>query len=241
METFKQHLKSISRNLRDAENHLNDKGMSFPNFIPELEEVDKIQLPYGLFRTANEFRNEYKLYEILGTAPIKNNISYALQASDFFNFLINRFNIGLSIGQIIYKYAIINTVSIIEAILYGTVNSLHDCCVSEESVCRRNARCIFYLKKANKYTFNQMITVLEDKNLITFTEAEKTALKQLKELRDKIHIWETTESELDEESYSIRNYNISIIILRKIKENLYTNFCIFKHSRYSVCNPKFKV
>ena len=98
-----------------------------------------------------------------------NNIAYAFQTTDLFNYLLNRFYIGLSVGKIFFKFAIINSFSILEGILYGVIKNEHKFCANSGEVCKYNEKCKYYLKSPNKYPFLKMLETLKEKEILIFS------------------------------------------------------------------------
>ncbi|HOJ19658.1 MAG TPA: hypothetical protein PLT92_13935 [Ignavibacteriaceae bacterium] len=229
-------LKEISGKLQEFEKILKDNGIDSPFKNYKLENNEKIQLPWGYIRTAEYFRRKYHLYKLLDYKFLRNNIAYAFQATDFYNYLLNRFYIGLSVGKIFYKSAIINNFSIFEGILYGVIKTEHKFCLSNNGICRRNDKCSYYLKAPNKYTFVQILELLTSKNLLVFNEKEIERLIQIKTLRDNIHIWDAVGNDLENDGYNLKTYNQIVLLLKKVNNVLPINITEFKKNRNNDCS-----
>ena len=78
----------------------------------------------GYIRRSGEFWRLYHLNEIVSNRNTKNNISYALQLSDYYNFVLNRFYIWGSIETMFYKNAFVNIISIVEALILESANQI---------------------------------------------------------------------------------------------------------------------
>ena len=109
----------------------------------------------------------------MGPNNVAANLAYALQTTDLFNYFINRFDIGLSVGRIFYKLAIVNAFSIIEGIIYSFIDNIHEQCKNiKGKVCKFNTKCNFYFKKAKNYNFSEILDELE-KNSFLYLEKKK--------------------------------------------------------------------
>ena len=234
-EEFKNRLKNVSIELSQLEKLLSENGIDVPNSNISLSDDEKIWLPIGYIRTVSYYLNEYHLNKIFNDKIIARNIAYALQASDLFNYFLNRFRIGLSVGRIFFKHAIINHFSIIEALLYGIVKQFHDFCFFENSVCRYNTTCFYYFKNAEKYTFEQLIQKLIDNELLNIPSDIKNKLLLNKGLRDNIHIWDTNSKDYFNEEYCLENYNFLVLILKLIRDDLKNSIDEFKKRRNNNC------
>ena len=235
VEDFKTSLKSVSIELSRIEQLLRDNGLNVPIDNIVLKDDEKIRLPYGYIRTVSYYLREYNLNFFYNDKVIARNIAYALQTSDLFNYFLNRFRIGLSVGKIFLKHAIINHFSIIEAILYGIVKKYHNYCIFENVVCRYNNMCAFYFKKANKYNFQQLLDELINRNLLSMPPEIKENLLNIKGLRDNIHIWDAESRDYFNDEYSLQNYNFLVLCLKSIRDNLKDSLTSFESQRKNEC------
>ncbi|MGA1847585.1 hypothetical protein [Deferribacter abyssi] len=235
---FKARLKKISEELNDIENFLRDNGIDIPNQNIPLKPDEKIRIPRRYIRTVHYFEQKYKLYDLLEDEVLVKNISYALQASDLFNYILNRFNIRLSVGKVFYKFAIINIFSIIESLLYGIANKCHSYCMVNNRVCKNNDSCNFYLKKANKYPFEKLLYTLSQKGLIRMPPELQNKLLKIKALRDNIHLWDVKNKDYFNDDYNLDNYNFLIKLLNILKKDLNKALENFEHNRNNNCNKR---
>jgi hypothetical protein len=201
-----------------------------------VEKLKLIGIPENYIRTADYYKKEYNLYQLIRTKNERDNIAYSLQLSDLFNYFLNRFNIFLSVGALFRKQAIINIVSIQEGILKCSYNDIRSFCVDENgNTCPLNTNCEFYLKSLNKIRNNGLLDYY--KNIIQFYDVtifEK--LKEQKGIRDKIHIHEIQENELEfNDDYARKKYNESIKTLQYLKKNLLSDIEEFKVRRKTGC------
>lgn len=221
---FKAKLKHAERCLQEAETIAIRNGLKPPIRQPNLRDHEKIRFPRGYIRKASEFRDRYSLPQLIHDGDRRSNIAYALQTTDFLNYLVNRFSIGLSVERVLYKIAIAHIVSIIEALIYGTIDSLHKHCVEDTRVCHRSSRCPLYIKSPNKYTFRHAIDLLISKEVLRLSEEEKTGLLELKTIRDRVHIWDAIGNEFLDHDFALKEYNSCIRILSTVREHLKNNF-----------------
>ncbi len=237
---FKNKLKQAESLLMEAEEILKDNGVQTPVDQPNIESLDKIQIPTGYIRKASEFRIKYRLMQLIDDVNVRSNIAYALQASDLLNYFLNRFKITLSAESIFYKISTVHIFSIIEALLYGTVNKYHICCLNRDgSVCKHNNKCDLYIKKANNYTFNDLIKLLIEKNILNLTNDEQEGLCVLKDIRDRIHIWDTKNNELIDITFTRSHYNNAIRMLAHMRDCFNENFSKYE-ARLDFCDLKEK-
>lgn len=87
----------ISNLLRDNEALIKRAGYNPPNKNFAVSKEKRVKIPAGYIRTSGEFWKAYHLAEIVENRNTRNNISYALQLSDYYNYMLNRFNIWGSI------------------------------------------------------------------------------------------------------------------------------------------------
>ena len=125
----------ISELLRKNEELLREDGFDLPNENFVVGDWYKIKIPSGYIRNTTYFYEKYHLDSIVKEWQVKANIAYSFQLSDFYNYLFNRFNIWGSVVIIFYKNAIINLVSIFEALVLECANN----------ICERPSEC----KKVN--------------------------------------------------------------------------------------------
>jgi hypothetical protein len=239
-DEFKARLKQAQRYLQDAEDIARQNGVQVPLQQPELADHEKIQFPRGYIRRADEFRGRYELRRIISDDDLCSNIAYALQTTDFLNYLLNRFSIGLSVGRVLYKMAIVHVFSIIEALIFGVIDSVHSNCVEDGDVCRRSDRCEFYVRGPGKYSFRDAVELLMQKAVLPLSEAERDRLLTLKAIRDRVHIWGSDGNEFIDHNYSLPEYNLCIVMLNTIREHLIDNFSCLEASIALGC-PKHRV
>lgn len=231
---YKKRLKTLQELIQESEDFLNEIGFKTPIEFPELENHEKIAFPSGYIRKRAEFETNYKLKTYLNNPNLRKNICYSLQCLDLNSFFINRFYIGLSAGKIFLKLGMLNIFSIIEGILFGTAKELHSFCMKDGTVCKKNINCFFYIKSSNKYKFETLIHDYENKDLLNLSDNGKELLKIFKVTRDKIHLQDVVESELNE-NYSIDNYNSMVKFLIYLRENFSGNVSRFEQKRKNSC------
>lgn len=210
----------ISELLKENEEILKKSGYTPPtkNFALGNDD-DKIKLPTGYIRTRNIFYNKYHLREIVKRVTCQRNISYALQLSDFHNYIINRFSMWGSVKTMFYKNAVINLVSIFEALVLECVNNI--CC--DPSDCGENNICINKFNKKERNSAFDALKRMNQLNITTFTETELQRIKTIIDYRNRVHIRLATENEFKSDDFSLRLYNEIIEFLKRICEDIYNN------------------
>ncbi|MDO4541906.1 MAG: hypothetical protein Q4C00_03620 [Bacillota bacterium] len=117
--------KKISELLRENEKIIRSVGYKPPveNYaIANTKE--RINFPSGYIRVNEAFQRKYHLNDIVKEASTVKNLAYALQLSDFYNFVFNRFYVWGSLESMICKSAVINLVSIFEALIFECANNI---------------------------------------------------------------------------------------------------------------------
>lgn len=240
----------INEEIQDAFENASDSIQNLENVIRNCYETPEknidtdsfslIRMPFNYIRTANNFRNKYYLEELISNDNTKKNISYALQLSDLYNYILNRYELYGVVFSLLYKHAITNIVTVQEAILYGTLESLREFCYlgKENKLCCKNAKCEFYLKSKNKLKFADLIDVYVSK-LFFGDQALKTTLLELKQIRDSIHIQDVRFNEwANDKYYSKEKYNKAILVLRYFSIHLLISVNCFKERRNNGCQKK---
>lgn len=137
---FALYNKEISFLMNENENLLRENGYEPPakNYtIPTSKANDRICYPKDYIRRRKEFDRMYHISEIFGEDEAKiYTVVIHLQMSDWFNYIINRTNTFKNINDILFKYAFINIVSVIEAMLQEGVHRCYSQCrFHDESSC----------------------------------------------------------------------------------------------------------
>jgi len=219
--------KEISRLLSENERILRDSGFQPPVQNFSIGKGDRITIPPGYIRTSGAFWQSYHLNEIVKERNTKNNISYALQLSDFYNFLVNRFNIWGSIEIMLYKQAFVNIVSIIEALILECANNINDYC----KTCPRIGKCSNNLSKYDRENMKSALNKLYQLGIVRLTNDEYNSLVELYDLRNKIHIRLTQQNEFLDNKFNCELYNKSIQLLQTIDQQIWKNGTLL----YSSC------
>ena len=211
--------KEISRLLAENENILRRSGFQPPVQNYFVGKDDSIIIPSGYIRTSGAFWQSYHLNDIVKARNTKNNISYALQLSDFYNFLLNRFNIWGSIEIMLFKQATVNIVSIIEALVLECANNINENCQK----CPKIANCNNNLNKYDRENMKHALEKLYQLGIIVLTNDEYMSLIYLYNLRNKIHIRLNQQNEFLDKKYNMELYNNSINLLQKVDEQILKN------------------
>ncbi len=178
-----------------------------------------IKLPSNYIRRLDYFRDKYKLYRFIPDPVVLKNVTYTLGYSDFLNYLINRLNTWGYIENLLIKNAIINLVSIHEALIIGVLSKLRLFCNIDKNVCKYSSNCNFYIKTQKDAKYKKSLELFNSK--IGF-DAQNIyeQLSEINEIRNKIHLGLSIESDLLNKSYSIENYNKALKLLIYLSNNL---------------------
>lgn len=229
---FKKALKEAEDKLQCAENILKKNGVKTPSENIRLERKEKIKIPRGYIRTTKLFAEMYKIETCVLDEVTQKNISYALQTTDFFNYLLNRFDIGLSVGQLFIKYALINAYSIAEAFLFKSLEKLHSHCISDGKVCIQNEKCEYYVKNPKGWKFRVVVDEICKTQLLDLAGDD---IFKLKKIRDNVHIHSASGNEFLSGVYTLENYNNIIKVLYKIKNEMAGNIKKYEERRNKGC------
>lgn len=218
---------SISRLFEENEKIIREAGYKPPNFNFAVEREKRVNVPSGYIRTSGEFWNKYHLDEIVDKRNVRNNISYALQLSDYYNFILNRFNVWGSIETMLYKQAFINIVSIIEALILESSTRINLYCQK----CKKIGKCKNNICKFDRENMKKASERLQELGVLKITEAELKRLIELYDYRNKIHIRLNEQNEFLDRKFDRNLYNETIEFMKKIDD------CLWKEAvpLYNTC------
>lgn len=208
-------------NFRLAENEkiLRSAGYAPPCLNFTVEKEKRINIPAGYIRTSCEFGNKYHLDDLVESHNTRKNISYALQLSDYYNFLVNRFNVWGSIEIMLYKQAFINVISIIEVLVLESSNRINHFCQQ----CQNTNKCKNIINKTDRGNMKRAAERLFELGILDINEVEKNRLIELYNLRNKIHIRLNDQNEFLDCKYNVTLYNEAIEMLQKVDDCLWKN------------------
>lgn len=184
LDIYLDNIEKISKLLLENEEILKEAGYCPPVNNFAVEKDKRIRFPAGYIRTSNEFETRYHLSQLVSSKNVRKNISYALQLSDYYNFLINRFYIWGSIETMLIKQAFINLISIIEALILECANKLNKYCQS----CHKIGICSNNLNKYDRANMKNAVDRLVEIGILDLSNDQKDRLVELYDLRNKIHI-----------------------------------------------------
>lgn len=206
----------ISRLLSENESLLKEIGYEPPNNNYAVESRWRIRIPSGYIRTSAVFWNKYHLNQIVQKRDVKNNISYSLQFSDFYNYLLNRMYIWGSVQTMLYKNDIINIVSIIEALILEATCNVRKHCEN----CQNINKCRNHISKAEKDNMKAALKKLCFISVLDFSLEKVKEICELVDLRNRIHIRLANNNEFLDAKYNLELHNKAILLLREIAEEL---------------------
>ena len=211
--------KKISELLNENEQILIIEGYNPPinNISVKMEE--RIKFPPGYIRTADEFIQSYCLNDLVKDKHIRKNIAYALQLSDYYNFILNRFNVWGSIEVMLYKQAFINIISIMEALILESVSRINDNCKQ----CKKIDKCENNINKFDRGNMKYAVEKLYGIGILKISENEKKRMIELYDLRNKIHIRLNEINEFMDDKFNNDLYNEGIKLLKKTDSVLVEN------------------
>jgi len=176
-------IKNLSNNLQTLEVKLSQEGIKKVN----------IRFPRGVLRTASYFRTRLSFIE---DATLKRNLSYHLQLSDVYRWLLNRFDIGLTAKEMIIKEGLC---------LFGNITGSIVTYLADRIEPRKSNRGV-----------NGSITLLKKKKIIS-SELQRN-LRWLWGIRCKEHI--NTLKDWEFQKYTLEQYNKSVAIWQRLEIEL---------------------
>ena len=217
--TLIENNKTISRLLLENEQVLRDCGLEPPETNFALLQGTKIQIPSGYIRAKEDLIKKYRLDSIASNWTVRSNIGYALQLSDFHNYIINRFNLWGSVETVFYKSAVINFISIFEAIVLDCANQICRCA----SDCQLKDRCQYSFNKNQRNRFFDALKRLNEVGVTTFSEEEMKRIIEIIELRNRVHIRLANEKEFISDDFNLPLYNEVVLLVQKLTEQIIDN------------------
>ena len=209
--------KQISSLLQENEMLLRQAGFDPPMTNVVLPQEKLIQFPNGYIRRTTEFSSRYHLTSIFANRHSRQNITYALEVSDLMNYVVNRLNIWGPVKTVFYKLAIVNLVSIMEAILLEAANNI----CQHANQCKGTGKCRKHFNKDERNNARKALEKLVLIDVLDFDEAKVQRTLDIIELRNRIHIRLTPESELKLGDFNLKLYNEVILLLQDIDKQVF--------------------
>lgn len=209
--------KKISELLRENEELLRQEGYDPPVRNFALEPTERISFPSGYIRTVTQFNAKYHLREIFPKKYSRHNVTYALEVSDLINYVFNRIHIWGAVETVFYKLAIVNLVSIMEAIILEAANNI----CGNAKFCTKTKTCYKHFKKDERNNARLALNKLVLLDVLDFDEIKLARVQDIIDLRNRIHIRLTHGSEMQLDDFNLSLYNEVISILQDIDEQIY--------------------
>ena len=209
--------KKITELLSENENILREAGYEPPVNNYALDNIDKIGFPSKYIRTVKAFNEKYHLQEICPNYATRQNITYALEASDLLNFIINRINIWGSVETIFFKLAIVNLISVVEAIVLEAANNI--CCNASD--CKKTKNCFYHFSKEERNNARKAVEKLTLVGILDFDADKLSRVQEMIDLRNRIHIRLTKGNELKLDDFNFDLFNEVILFLQDIDNQIY--------------------
>ena len=216
-EKIAKNHQQISELLRENEMLLRQAGYDPPVKNISLPQNEQIQFPAGYIRTVSKFNEKYHLRDIFPYRYSRHNVTYALEVSDLMNFVFNRINIWGAVETDFYKLAIVNLVSIIEAIILEAANNI----CKNASRCGNTKKCANHFSKAERDNAKFALQKLVAINVLDYDAPKVARVQEIINLRNRIHIRLTKGSELQLDDFNMVLYNEVIQLLQDIDVQIY--------------------
>ena len=216
-EKISSNNKKISELLRENEDLLRQEGYNPPVNNFALSPAERISFPPGYIRTVNQFNEKYHLKEIFPQRYSRHNVTYALEVSDLINYVFNRIHIWGAVETIFYKLAIVNLVSIIEALLLETANNI----CSKPGSCKKTKKCIKHFNGTERANAKAALKKLVFLGVLDFDQKKLDRVQDIIDLRNRIHIRLSPGNEMQLDDFKLQLYNEVISLLQEIDEQVY--------------------
>ena len=210
----------ISELLAENEELLRTEGLEIPEENFAVDQDYKISIPARYIRNKEYLVSRYHLEEIASDWIVRSNIGYALQLSDLHNYIINRFHLWGSVASMFYKSAIINLISIFEAIVLECASQM--CYRANDCKLKRN-ECKYSFNQKQRSNSFEALKRINDLQITTFAEDELTRINELIGLRNRVHIRLSDKKEFTEKEFNVDVYNEVIRLLQRIDNEIYQN------------------
>jgi hypothetical protein len=209
--------KKISELLRENELLLRQEGYNPPAHNFALPPEERISFPPGYIRTVAQFNEKYHLREIFPHRHSRHNVTYALEVSDLFNYVFNRIHIWGAVETVFYKLALVNLVSIIEALLLEAANNI----CQNTKICKKEQTCIKHFNKNQRAYTKCALEKLVSLGVLDFDQEKLARVQDIIDLRNRIHIRLSPGNEMQLDDFNLRLYNEVIALLKDIDEQIY--------------------
>lgn len=128
----------------------------------------------------------------------------------------------------VYKSAIVNLISIWEAMVLECANQI--CCCP--SICKMNKKCKYSFNRSQRDNSFEAIKRINDLGVTSFSSKELDRIKELVDLRNCIHIRLDKEKEMTDKNFNLRLYNEVIKLLQQTCMDLSSNATmLYNHCR----------
>lgn len=208
----------ITNLLKENEDLLKTEGFNVPVKNYRVDDMERIQIPSGYIRTSAHFFAKYHLNEIVKDFQVRNNISYSLQVSDFYNYLVNRFHIWGSVETVFFKNAIINHVSILEALVFECANN-----ICSPDGCKKINNCKRHFNKKQRENSFKALKRLKEIGVVDYDDKKIARIKEIIDLRNRVHIRLAKENEFNSSDFCLSLYNEVVLLTQNLAEDIYKN------------------
>lgn len=234
---IKNELLKATEALQNIEDILKSElELNLPKENLVIPEEIRIHLPKGYIRTVKTIEDEYCLKRLIEDDTLRKNIAYAIQFTDFLNYLFNRFSLGIdaiTVGKEFRKISVIYIITIVEAFLAGIIEKFITTCFE----CQKFGNCTQELAQYLKLHEKEFRKIYEGSKYLSFSESiefikemkisKQEYVKRLENFktfyRNRIHIQYINRSSGErpwdyKEEYSTSLYNKAIEILLETRE-----------------------
>lgn len=211
--------KTISKLLAENEKLFRQKGYNPPKNNYSVKKENRITIPHNYIRSKEDLIKIYNLDSIASNWVVRSNIGFAIQLSDFYNYILNRFNLWGNLEIMVYKSATINLISIFEAIILECANNI----CSNSSQCAKKKTCEYSFNKNQRNNYFEALTKMNQLKITDFSEEELERIQDVVDLRNRVHLRLAEEKESIDNQFTISLYNEVIELLQRLRDLVYQN------------------
>lgn len=209
----------ITKLLKENEYLAKSEGLNIPNENYAVAPAEKIQIPSGYIRVNEAFSSKYHLGEIVKSDAVRKNIAYSLQLSDLHNYIMNRIHIWGSVETMFIKSAVINLVSVMEAIVSECAENI--CC--NPSACTSIKTCPRHFNRNQRAQPYLALEKMKELGIVDYDDSKMSRIKEIIDYRNRVHIRLAKDNEFKSADFDIELYNEVMSLLADLAEKVYDN------------------
>lgn len=184
----------------------------------KLSDEEKIQIPSDCVRKVKSLSDQYHLEDIILSNDVRNNISYLLQTSDFYDYFLNNFCIYGPVRTIFIKNSILNLFSIFEALIFSCGKN-----ICNPKNCDKIDGCNIHFSKNERGKLDSALHKMKDIGILKFDDSDMERIKEIIMLRNEVHLLLAKGNEFWEDKFNMNLYYEMRKLLERTLKAIYNN------------------